>query len=57
MAGLTGCIPKIEVSAPKEPLTINMNVKIEHSIHIDASRKAAEMIPKEQQTRSGKMRP
>lgn len=31
---LTGCTPRIEVAAPKEPITINMNVKIEHEIHI-----------------------
>ncbi len=29
-----GCTPRIEVAAPKEPITINMNVKIEHEIHI-----------------------
>jgi len=39
MAGLIplalgGCTPRIEVAAPKEPITINMNVKIEHDIHI-----------------------
>jgi hypothetical protein len=37
-AMLTGCTPRIEVAhpppAPKEPITINMNVKIEHEIHI-----------------------
>ncbi|WP_075181849.1 YnbE family lipoprotein [Pantoea sp. 1.19] len=31
---LAGCIPRIEVAAPKEPITINMNVKIEHEILI-----------------------
>lgn len=31
---LAGCTPRIEVAAPKEPITINMNVKIEHEIHI-----------------------
>ncbi|QDY42001.1 YnbE family lipoprotein [Candidatus Pantoea soli] len=31
---LLGCVPRIEVAAPKEPITINMNVKIEHEIHI-----------------------
>ena len=34
VAMLTGCTPRIEVAAPKEPITINMNVKIEHEIHI-----------------------
>ena len=33
-AMLTGCTPRIEVAAPKEPITINMNVKIEHEFHI-----------------------
>lgn len=31
---LTDCTPRIEVAASKEPITINMNVKIEHEIHI-----------------------
>lgn len=31
---LTGCVPRIEVAAPKEPITINMNVNIQHEIHI-----------------------
>lgn len=31
---VAGCVPRIEVAAPKEPITINMNVKIEHEIHI-----------------------
>ncbi|WBU51472.1 YnbE family lipoprotein [Kosakonia pseudosacchari] len=31
---LSACTPRIEVAAPKEPITINMNVKIEHEIHI-----------------------
>ena len=31
---LLGCVPRIEVAAPKEPITINMNVKIEHESHI-----------------------
>ncbi|WP_058910225.1 YnbE family lipoprotein [Entomohabitans teleogrylli] len=32
--GLAGCTPRIEVAAPKEPITINMNVKIEHEISV-----------------------
>jgi len=31
---IIGCTPRIEVAAPKEPITINMNVKIEHEILI-----------------------
>ena len=36
---LVGCTPRIEVAAPKEPITINMNVKIEHEIIIKAMMK------------------
>lgn len=31
---LSGCVPRIEVATPKDPITINMHVKIEHDIHI-----------------------
>ncbi|EKE82923.1 YnbE family lipoprotein [Idiomarina xiamenensis] len=31
---LWGCTPTVQVAAPKEPITINLNVKIEHEIYI-----------------------
>ena len=31
---IVGCTPKVEVAAPSEPITINLNVKIEHEIRI-----------------------
>jgi len=31
---LLGCSPKVEVAAPKEPIVINLNVKIEHEIRV-----------------------
>ena len=31
---LLACQPKIQVEAPKEPITINLNVKIEHEIRV-----------------------
>lgn len=31
---LSGCAPKIAIETPKEPITINLNVKIEHEILI-----------------------
>ena len=30
----SGCTPKVQVEAPKEPIVINMNVKIEHEIRV-----------------------
>ncbi|AXF75771.1 YnbE family lipoprotein [Erwinia tracheiphila] len=44
---LNGCVPRIEVAAPKEPITINMNVKIEHEIHIKVD-KDVEVLLKSQ---------
>jgi len=46
---LGGCTPRIEVAAPKEPITINMNVKIEHDINIKAD-KEVEALLKEQKS-------
>jgi len=31
---LTACTPRVTVEAPKEPITINMNVKIEHEVRV-----------------------
>ena len=30
----SACTPQVEVVAPKEPITINLNVKIEHEIRV-----------------------
>jgi uncharacterized membrane protein len=32
--GLAACAPRVAVEAPKEPITINMNIKIEHEIRV-----------------------
>jgi hypothetical protein len=34
LASSAGCTPKVAVEAPKEPITINMNIKIEHEIRV-----------------------
>lgn len=35
IAVFTGaCTPKVEVVAPREPITINLNVKIQHEIRV-----------------------
>jgi hypothetical protein len=33
-----GCTPTIQVAAPKEPIEINLNVKIEHEIRIQVDK-------------------
>ena len=30
--GLLGCVPTVKVETPNEPITINLNVKIDHEI-------------------------
>ena len=34
IASLAACAPRVQIEAPKEPITINLNVKIEHEIKI-----------------------
>ena len=41
---LVECTPRIEVAAPKEPITINMNVKIEHEIHIKVDKDVESLL-------------
>ena len=31
---VAACRPTVEVKAPREPITINMNIKIEHEVRI-----------------------
>jgi hypothetical protein len=31
---LVACAPTVQVKAPEEPITINLNVKIEHEIRV-----------------------
>ncbi len=31
---LTACTPTIQVAVPNEPITINLNVRIEHEIRV-----------------------
>ncbi len=30
----SACTPTVQIAAPKEPININLNVKIEHEIYI-----------------------
>jgi len=34
LAAVAGCTPRVAIEAPKEPITINMNIKIEHEIRV-----------------------
>ncbi|NDL62358.1 YnbE family lipoprotein [Acerihabitans arboris] len=38
------CVPRIELAMPEEPITINMNVKIEHDINIKADKQSVALL-------------
>lgn len=41
---LEGCVPRIEIATPTAPITINMNVKIEHEIHIKVDKDVENLL-------------
>ena len=47
LLGAAGCTPKVAVEAPKEPIVINMNVKIEHEIRVKIDEELDEMFEDE----------
>jgi len=38
MALLVSCSPTVQVAAPEKPITINLNVKIEHEIKVQVQK-------------------
>jgi hypothetical protein len=44
---VAACAPRIEVAAPTEPITINMNVKIEHEIRVRVEKDLDELFAKQ----------
>lgn len=38
------CTPTVEVKPPNEPITINLNVKIEHEIRVKVDRELDELF-------------
>ena len=43
---LTACTPTVQLAAPKEPITINLNVKIEHEIRIKVDKELDDVFAK-----------
>lgn len=42
-----GCTPRVEVVPPDKPITINMNVKIDHEVKVRVERDLDEVISKD----------
>lgn len=41
---LSACTPTVQVAMPNEPITINLNVKIEHEIRVKVERELDDMF-------------
>jgi hypothetical protein len=47
--GLAGCRHTVAVEAPEEPITINLNVKIEHEIRVKVDRELENLFDEEEE--------
>lgn len=41
---LMACTPTIQMAAPKEPITVNLNVKIQHEIYVKVDREVDDLF-------------
>ena len=46
-AFLLGCSPTVKVEPPDEPITINLNVKIEHEIRVKVDKELEDIFSKD----------
>ncbi|TGN41238.1 YnbE family lipoprotein [Marinobacter confluentis] len=42
--GAAACTPTVRMEAPKEPITVNLNVKIEHEIYVKVDEDVDELF-------------
>lgn len=41
---MVSCTPTVQVKAPEEPITINLNVKIEHEIRVKVDKELDDLF-------------
>jgi len=41
---MVGCTPTVRVQAPQEPITVNLNVKIQHEIYVKVDKDVEELF-------------
>ncbi len=41
---LFACTPTVQMAAPKEPITVNLNVKIQHEIYVKVDKEVDELF-------------
>lgn len=44
---LTACTHKVQMEAPEKPITINLNVKIEHEIRVKVDKQLDQVLSKD----------
>lgn len=42
--GFAACTPRVEVAAPDKPITINLNVKIDHEIRVKVDKELDQVL-------------
>ena len=42
-----GCTPRVEVAPPEKPITINLNVKIEHEVRVKVEKELDQVLSEE----------
>jgi len=47
LLSVTACTPTVKVAAPEEPITINLNVKVEHEIRVKVDKDLDELMTKD----------
>ena len=43
-SSLAACTPTVQLAAPQEPITINLNVRIDHEIRVKVDRELEEVF-------------
>ncbi len=43
---LTGCTPTVQLETPKEGITINMNVVVDHKINVEMDKETKQVLEK-----------
>lgn len=41
---LSACTPTVQMAAPEEPITVNLNVKIQHEIYVKVDKEVDELF-------------
>ena len=47
LLAVVACTPSVKLEAPEKPITINLNVKVDHEIRVKVDRDLDELISKE----------